>query len=173
MHSEPNQYQFSTGSVLNHVFSTDSVPIRNRFRTYSFPKSTACVWRCLTQPVERASALEQWVQLLVMGSGSGVNIGSNMQFITCILLVASMAQSVERSLIVIRSRVRLAVMHSVLFLGSEYMNSGSDRFRLGTDWVQIGTDRFRSVQIGTDRFRSVQIGTEWAIQNHSVPPSHS
>ena len=85
----------------------------------------------------------------------------------CILLVASMAQSVERSLIVIRSRVRLAVMHSVLFLGSEYMYSGSDRYRLGTDWVQtgyrsvqIGTDRYRSVQIGTDRFRSVQIGSD-------------
>ena len=77
-----------------------------------------------------------------------------------LLLVASMAQSVERSLIVIRSRVRLAVMHSVLFLGSEYMNSGSDRFRLGTDWVQIGTDRYRSVQIGTDRYRSVQIGSD-------------
>ena len=79
-----------------------------------------------------------------------------------------MAQSVERSLIyyvvVIRSRVRLAVMHSVLFLGSEYMYSGSDRYRLGTDWVQtgyrLGTDRFRSVQIGTDRYRSVQIGSD-------------
>ena len=58
-------------------------------------------------------------------------------------------------------------------IGTDWVQTG---YRLGTDRfrsVQIGTDRYRSVQIGTDRFRSVQIGTEWAIQNHSVPPSHS